>query len=186
MKRVIIIGLAVLISLPAFAQELSKKEQRKLEKELKKEQEAAKAAEMAEVVTAMVEYHRFVLEANMLRDKRGNSVPVTSNINFVSADSLTGVIQVGSNLYVGRNGVGGITIEGQVTEYKYSKHEKSGSYNVSYILRSPVGTYDVQLTVSPDSRADATVRSSTWGNQLRYSGYLVPIGISRVYKGMSL
>ena len=186
MKRVIIIGLAVLIALPTFAQELSKKEQRKLEKELKKEREAEEAAYKAELVTAMVEYQRFVLEANTLRDKRGNSVPVTSNINFVSADSLTGVIQVGSNLYVGRNGVGGITIEGKVSEYKYSKHEKSGSFNISYIVRSPVGSYDVQITAYPDSRADATVRSTTWGDQLRYSGFLVPISLSRVYKGMSL
>ena len=186
MKRVIIIGFAVLISLPAFAQELSKKEQKALEKELKKEQEAAAAAEMAEVVTAMVEYQRFVLEANTLRDKRGNSVPVTSNLNFVSADSLTGVIQVGSNLYVGRNGVGGVTVEGNVTEYKYTKNEKSGSYTITYYLRTPVGSYDVQITVSQNSRADATIRSTLWGDQLRYSGFLVPIGISRVYKGTSL
>jgi hypothetical protein len=186
MKRIAVIVLAVLITLPAYTQELSKKEQRKLEKELKKEQQAVEAAEKAKVVDAMVLYQRYVLEANTLRDKRGNSVPVASNINFISADSLTGVIQVGSNLYVGRNGVGGITIEGNISEYKYTRHERSGSYNITYFLRSPVGTYDVMITVYPDGRADATVRSTTWGDQLRYSGYMVPIGISRVYKGMSL
>jgi hypothetical protein len=186
MKRLILFVFAALVALPAFTQELSKKEQRKLEKELKREQQAAEAAQKAEVVNAMAEYQRFVLEANTLRDKRGNSVPVTSNINFISADSLTGVIQVGSNLYVGRNGVGGITVEGSLSDYEYSKHERSGSFNISYILRSPVGTYDVQITVRPDGRADATVRSTTWGDQLKYSGYMVPIGISRVYKGMSL
>lgn len=186
MKRLICIVVAALIALPAFTQELSKREQRQLEKELKKEQQAAEAAEKAKVVDAMVLYQRFVLEANTLRDKRGNSVPVASNINFISADSLTGVIQVGSNLYVGRNGVGGITIEGSITEYKYSLHERSGSYNITYLLRSPVGSYDVMITAYPDGRADATVRSTTWGDQLRYAGYLVPIGITRVYKGISL
>ena len=186
MKKVTVIIIAALISLPAFTQELSKKEQRQLQKELKKEQQAAEAAQKAQVVTAMVEFQRFVLEADMLRDKRGNSVPVVSNINFISADSLTGVIQVGSHNYVGRNGVGGITVDGSISQYKYSMHERSGSYNVSYMLRTPVGSYDVQISVRPDGRADATVRSTTWGDQLRYSGYLVPLGLSRVFKGMSL
>lgn len=186
MKRVIIFVLAAVLALPAFTQELSKKEQRQLEKELKKEQQAAEAAQKAEVVGAMVEYQRFVLEANTLRDKRGTSVQVSSNINFISADSLTGVIQVGSNTYIGRNGVGGVTVDGSIADYKYTLHEKSGSYNISYFLRTPVGSYDVQITARPDGRADATVRSTTWGDQLRYSGFLVPIGISRVYKGTSL
>ena len=84
MKKIIIFAIAAMVSLPAFTQELSKKEQRKLEKELKKEQQAAAAAQKAEVVTAMVEYQRFVLEANTLRDKRGNSLQVASNINFIS------------------------------------------------------------------------------------------------------
>lgn len=186
MKKTIIFVIAVLLAVPAFTQELSKKEQRKLEKELKKEQQAAEQAEKAALVTAMVQYQRFVLEANTLRDKRGNSVPVVSNINFISADSLTGVIQVGSHTYIGRNGVGGITVDGNISSYEYTIHERSGSYNISYILRTPVGSYDVRISASPDGRAEATVRSTTWGDQLRYSGYLVPLGLSRVYKGMSL
>lgn len=186
MKRIFIFVTAAMVCMTAFTQELSKQEQRKLQKELKKEQQAAEAAQKAQVVTAMVEFQRFVLEADMLRDKRGNSLPVISNINFISADSLTGVIQVGSHTYIGRNGVGGVTVDGTISEYKYSQHERSGSYNITYILRTPVGTYDVQISARPDGRADATVRSTTWGDQLRYSGYLVPLGLSRVFKGMSL
>ncbi|MDF1575969.1 MAG: DUF4251 domain-containing protein [Bacteroidales bacterium] len=186
MKRVIILLLAVLITLPVFSQELSRQEQKKLEKELKKEQKAEEAAKKAAVVDAMVLYRRFVLEANTLKDKRGNSLNVSSNINFIAADSLTGVIQVGSNTYIGSNGVGGVTVEGSISDYKYSKHEKSGSYSVSYYLRTPLGSYDVRLTVYSDGRADADVSSTTWGDRLRYAGYLVPPGISRVFKGNSL
>ncbi|MEA3461676.1 MAG: DUF4251 domain-containing protein, partial [Bacteroidota bacterium] len=163
-----------------------KKEQKQLEKELKKEQKAEEAAQMATVVDAMVQYQRFVLEAHTLRDKRGTSLQVASNINFIAADSLTGVIQVGSNTYIGRNGVGGVTVDGSIADYKYTRHEKSGSYNISYYLRTPVGSYDVRITVYPDGRADADVRSTTWGDRLRYAGNLVPPGISRVFKGTSL
>ena len=186
MKRLLLILFVLLLALPVFTQELSKKEQKQLEKELRKEQQAEEAAKMATVVDAMVQYQRFVLEANTLRDKRGNSLQVSSNINFIAADSLTGVIQVGSNTYIGRNGVGGVTVDGSITEYKYTRHEKSGSYNISYYLRTPVGSYDVTITAYSDGRASADVRSTTWGDRLRYSGNLVPPGISRVFKGSSL
>ena len=186
MKKVIIIVLAALITLPAFTQELSKKEQRKLEKELKNEQKAEEAAQKAEIVNAMVHYQRFVLEANTLRDKRGNSVNVSSNLNFIASDSISGVIQVGSNSYIGSNGVGGVTVSGSISNYKYSINEKSGSYNISYYLRTPVGSYDVRMTAFSDGRADADVSSTTWGSKLRYSGYLVPPAMSRVFEGSSL
>ena len=186
MKSIIIFMMAALFTLPAFTQELSKKELKKLEKELKKEQKAEQAAQKQKVVDAMVQYHRFVLEANTLKDKRGNSLQVSSNINFVASDSISGVIQVGSNTYIGRNGVGGVTVEVSIANYKYTLNERSGSYNITYFLRTPVGSYDVRISVSPDGRADADVSSTTWGDRLRYSGFLVPPGMSRVYKGSSL
>ena len=186
MKRVIIFVFTLLLSIPAFTQELSKKEQKQLEKELKKEQKAEEAAQKSAVVDAMVLYQRFVLEANTLKDKRGNSLQVSANINFIAADSLTGVVQVGSNTYIGRNGVGGITVEGEISDYKFTKHERSGSYHITYFLRTPVGSYDLRITAYPDGRADADVSSTTWGSRLRYSGYLVPPGMSRVFKGSSL
>lgn len=186
MKRFTGIMLALMLAVPAFTQELSKKEQKQLEKELKKEQKAEETARQAEVVRAMVEYHKFVLEVNTLKDRRGNSLQVSSNINFIASDSITGVIQVGSNTYIGRNGVGGVTVEGSITEYKYTTHKNGGSYYITYYLRTPVGSYDVRITAYSDGRADADVSSTTWGDKLHYSGYLVPIGISRVFKGMSL
>jgi len=186
MKKSIAILVMVLLALPAFSQELDKKEQKKLEKELRKEQKAEAAAQQAAIVDAMVQYQKFVLEANTLRDKRGNMLQVNSNINFIAADSLTGVIQVGSNTYIGANGVGGVTVEGTITKYEYIRNERSGSYTVSYYLQTPLGSYDVRMTAFQDGRADADVSSTTWGGRLRYSGNLVPPGISRVYKGMSL
>ena len=185
MKRLLTIVLVTLLALPAFSQELSKKEQKQLEKQLKKEQKAEEAAQKANLVSAMVEYQRFVLEAYSLKDKRGNLVNVSSNINFVAADSLQGVIQVGSNTYIGANGVGGVTVEGSISNYKYTLHERSGSYTISYYLRTPVGSYDVRMTAFSDGRASADVSSTTWGGKLTYNGYLVPPSVSRVYKGIT-
>ena len=114
MKKIIFAGLAITLTISAFSQEqeLSRKEQRKIQKELKKEQQAEMATKRAVEVGLMVEYGRFVLEANKLRDKRGNTVDVPAMLNFIATDSTTGVIQIGSYQYVGLNGVGGLTIEG--------------------------------------------------------------------------
>lgn len=182
MRRIVLLAVALLLVVPVFSQELSKKEQRKLNKELKKEQQAKENEMMSALVKVMLENQRFVLEANQLRDKRGSMVNVSSTINFVAVDSLEGVLQIGSNAYVGMNGVGGITEEGTVANYEYSLNERNGSYNVKYFLRSPGGNYDVQMVVYSNGRADATI-SSTWPGRLTYSGFLVPPGTSRVWKG---
>jgi hypothetical protein len=205
MKRVITIVLAALLTLPAFTQEFSKKEQ----KQLKKEQKAEEAARKAKVLEAMVHHQRFVLEANTLKNKQGKIFNVSSKVNFIAADSLTGAVQVGtysygSYSYIRRNGVGGITVDGTIANYKFTKHEKSGSYYITYNLTTPVGSYEVRLKAYPDGRANADVRSDaplttypdrrmkifysrpTWGDKITYSGYLVPIGISRVFLGASL
>ena len=118
----IIFTAMLMMAASTFAQEpeLSRREMRKLERELKKEQKAEEAAKKSEIVELMVEHGRFVLEADRLRDKRGNTVIVTPMLNFVAADSVAGVLQIGSNQYVGQNGVGGITVEGPIADYEYS------------------------------------------------------------------
>jgi hypothetical protein len=184
MNRLLIIFIALIFSVQGFAQEagLSKREIRKYQKEMKKERKAEEAAKRAELISLMVEYQRFVLEADRLRDRRGNTANVSSMINYIANDSINGVIQIGSDRYVGLNGVGGITLEGPVSNYEYKLDQKSGSYNVSYIVRSATGTYDVRMTVFPDGRADATI-TSNWPGRLNYLGYLVPPSQSKVYKG---
>ena len=186
MKRVITIVLVALLALPAFTQELSKSEQRKLQKQLKKEQQAEELAKSAVVVDAMVTYKKFVLEANSLRDKQGQSIQVTSALNFVAADSTTGVLQIGDDAGIGPNGVGGVTVEGNISDYKFTKNEKNGVYSVSYYLQTPNGTFDVRLTAFPEGRAEAIISNATWGGRIVFSGYLIPPGISRVYKGNAM
>jgi hypothetical protein len=186
MKQILIIVLAIGVVIPAFAQEqeLSKKQQKELQKQLKKEQQAEEATKRALMVGLMVEHRQFVLEADRLKDSQGNTVSVSSMINFIACDSVVGVIQVGSNSYVGSNGVGGITVEGPISNFKSTFNEKNSTYAVSYTVRSTSGTYDVRISVYSDGRADAMV-SSNWPGRITYSGYLVPPSVSKVFKGTS-
>jgi hypothetical protein len=187
MKKIATMVIFLILVATAFSQdqELSKKEQKELQKQIKQEQKAEEAARKAAVVGLMIQHRQFVLEADRLRDKRGNTLNVSSMINFVASDSITGVIQIGSNGYVGLNGVGGITVEGSIANYKYNFNEKNSTYSVSYNVRSSTGTYDVRMTVFSDARADATI-SSSWPGRVEYSGYLVPPSVSKVYKGTSV
>jgi len=184
MRSIVIIAALCLLSVSSLSQELSKKEQRKLYKEIKKEQMAEEVALQAEFVKMMLFQRRFVLEAQQLKDKRGNMIYVSSMINFVAADSINGVIQVGSNSYVGLNGVGGMTVEGSISSYEYTYNEKKGFHYLKYNLHTSSGTYDVRMNISPAGKADATI-SSSWPGKLSYVGNIVPPASSRVFKGRS-
>ena len=183
MHRIIFTVLALILSTGIWVQgqELSRKEK----KQIRKEQQEAELEQKAALTALMVEHHMFVLEADRLRDKRGNTVNVPSNLNFIASDSVVGVIQIGSHQYVGSNGVGGITVEGQIANYEFTHNEKNGTYNISYNVRSSVGYYDVRISVFRDGRADATV-SSNWPGRVNYQGYLVPPSESRVWQGTSI
>ena len=186
MKKIVVILVALLLSVPAWNQGLSKKDQKKLAKELKKEQKAEEAALKALVVKSMVEKASFVLEANQLRGKGGTLITVSSTINFIASDSISGVIQVGNDGgAMGSNGLGGVTVEGRITNYQYTHNPKKGTYAVSYMLKSVTGNYDVRMNVFGEGRADAII-SSNWPGRINYVGYLVPPSLSKVFKGTSL
>ena len=179
--------MAFVLVLGAFSQEevqqLSQKEIKKLQKEQKKAARAAEEERMAEVTNFMVHQQQFVLEADFLSDKYGQRVSVTPTINFVLVDSLVGTVQFGDAQGMGYNGVGGITVDGRVTKYEYSViGKKEDSYSIRLILMSSLGTYDITLMVNSQGYADAQIRGN-WSGQLNYHGKLVPLTLSRVYKG---
>jgi Na+-transporting methylmalonyl-CoA/oxaloacetate decarboxylase gamma subunit len=187
MKTLLTLLLAFVFVLGVFSQEetqqLSKQEIKKLQKEQKKAAKAAEEERMAEVTSFMVHQQQFVLEADYLSDKYGQRVPVTPTINFVLVDSVAGTVQFGSAQDIGYNGVGGVTVDGRITKYEYSViGKKEDSYSIRLILMSSIGTYDITLMVNSQGYADASIRGN-WSGQLNYHGKLVPLTLSRVYKG---
>ncbi len=186
MKTLLSLILASVLVISAYGQDdapLSKKELKAFQKEQKKAQAEAERAEKALVVEQMVTGQRFVLEADYLSDQTGSRQPVQSMINFVRVDSLHSTVQFGEASTLGYNGVGGATIDGKVTDYKYTRTGKSKtSFSVRLNFSSPLGMYDITLMVNPDGNTDAAIRGN-WGGTLNYHGRLVPAHLSRVYKG---
>lgn len=186
MRSIASLLLAFIFTIGAFSQDegrLSKSEIRKLQKEQKKAEQEAEKEQMARLTQIMVEQHRFVLEADFLSDRIGTRVPVQSNINFIMIDSLEGVVQFGSAMSVGYNGVGGATIEGRITKYEYNMiGRKKDNYSLTIVFMSSLGSYDITVMINADGYADATIRGN-WSGALSYHGRLVPLRASKVYKG---
>jgi hypothetical protein len=193
MKTLFIFIGSLFISLAGFPQEqsdqqmMTKKEQKQLAKEYRESVRQAEEKKNVKLTDSLMNQHRFVLEADYISGTSGQRYLVSSNLNFISIDSSEAVLQLGSNTGFGYNGVGGITVEGNITKYKMTKKEgkKGSSYNVTLFIMSNLGTYDIQLWVSSSGQADATVRGNTSGS-LTYSGRIVPINESRVYKARSI
>ena len=189
MKKYMLILGVLFITYTVYSQDdtvsqvMTKQEQKQLAKEKRQAERLADEQQAKEATDQMMQQRQFVLEADYLSGRTGQRVPVTSTLNFIRVDSTEAVLQLGSASGMGYNGVGGITVDGNITKYDMTKKEgkKGTTYNLTLYIMSNIGTYDVQFWISPNGQADATVRSTTRGS-LTYSGRLVPLDESRVYK----
>jgi len=157
----------------------------KTTKESKKEQRKAKMEAEYKMTDSILSARKFVLEAHQLRNKQGAQINVTPNLNFVSVDSLRAVIQIGSNERAGYNGVGGITVDGKVSNWKYAKDDKRKTFTIFLTVQSDLqGIYDVNMTVDYSGYADASISGMRSG-RLTFSGVVHPREDSSVFKGQS-
>ncbi len=123
-----------------------------------------------------------MIEANYLRNLSGYQVPVTSVLNFIMLDSTKAFIQTGSNHRIGYNGVGGVTAEGRIQNYKVTKDPKNLSFYVTFSVMTNIGIYDISINISSDTNATATITGLSRG-RLTWIGQFQNLYNSDVYKG---
>ena len=180
MKKLVLILVLSLSTSFVFAQEanqnssLTKKEKRKAELE-----------RQYRLTKKMVENRNFVLETDFLQNRYGYRVSVSPNINFVKVDSNMAVIQIGSNNRIGPNGVGGVTAKGRITKWEVTQNKKHKTYNVKMFVMTPVGMYDLYLSIRPDGHATARLNGNR-GGKLTFDGDMVPTDNSIAYEGWSI
>jgi hypothetical protein len=95
-----------------------------------------------------------------------------------------GVLQTGSDSRLGSNGVGGVTAEGTVGDYKISRNLKNLTCTVTFNLLTNIGSFNILMTVSADNNATATISGTTSG-RLTWDGHLKTLNKSRVFKGQN-
>jgi len=181
MKKVLVVLLTGFMFFTVQGQEVGKKKlTRKEKKELRRQQDE----DAKKIVDAIIEARQFVLEANLIKNKSGQTFSVSSTINFVMVDSNKAVFQFGSAHTIGVNGVGGATVEGKITKYDVNKREKSGSYYIRINISATTGFYEIRLDISSTGMADAQVTALS-NKKIGYSGRIIPLHESRVFQGMS-
>lgn len=188
-KRLILI-IALLCSAVAAGAQTERRIYTKAEQESAQKREIEKRIEAiqdsirsVEAFTAL-EQLDFVLEANRLSFKRGETAYVTSNTNFVSLSDDKAVIQIAPFHGGGPNGVGGgITLEGRASNIKL-KTDKKGNVTFTMSVSGTGLSATVDISLPKNSyMASVTVNPNFHSNRVTLYGILLPTGRSDVFKG---
>jgi hypothetical protein len=183
MKKPFLSLIILIIAVNLFAQEaLTDRQIRKAQR--KAHRDSVENAEY-QLAKYLVESRKFVLEADFLEHVTGGRTPVTSNLNFIKVDSLKIIAQTSENAGVGSNGIGGATAEGNIIKWSVRNDEKHKSFFITIEAMSNRGLYSVTMEVSSSGKAKARL-FGIGALQLIWDGNIVPIQLSRVFKGKSI
>jgi len=161
--------------------------QNKLTRKEKKETEKIMLAANFYAQDTILNLKEFVLEADYLQGRRGELISVRRNINFIKVQDARGTLQTGStsngfSRSLNDNGVGGVTIEGNISNYKVKRNTKSLSHNVTFELTSSLGTFNINMNIMADNTASATITSAR-STHLTWKGTLVALFNTNVFRG---
>lgn len=185
MKKIVIaVFTAFALNISLYAQEISDEEWLNISRHKRKEIKREQRLEQLERIMDLLESRAWVLEANILQNRYGYTVNIEPNINFVGVSGEESTVQLGSTQRMGLNGLGGITLEGNIIQYELVENKKSGTGATLQISVSGASSGHLSMLIhaSPDGTASATV-SDNFGNRLTYRGRIVPLSESIVYKG---
>jgi len=129
----------------------------------------------------------FVLEATSVTFKNGTTAFVNSSTNFISLKGNKAVVQVSPSSFAsGPNGVGGVTVEGNVTDLQI-RTDKKGRTTLSMNVMGIGINAQVEVYMYPGTnRANATVYPNFNSNTVWLQGTIVPYENSNVFEGNSL
>lgn len=186
MKRVLFMMIALVVCVGIAQAQSVKDERAKVREERRMEQARLDSLYYLQAVKA-IEAKSYVLEADRVIFKRGETAYVSSNTNFVVVDGDKATVQIAFNVPVsGPNGIGGITVDGTITNYE-SKTDKKGTLYINFYVNGVGISARVDITL-PYQGADArvTVSPNFNSNRLTLDGHILPLGQSNIYKGRAL
>ena len=184
MKRLVSI---MMLALFIMVGHIGAQETRELTREEKKAlQERLDSLLYAEAEEA-IEAKAFTLEANQVVFKHGQTAYVTSNTNFVAVDGNKAVVQIAFNIPAsGLNGLGGVTVDGTVSNYETRKDKKGNLYVSMNVMGTGISARVDINVLKGSNRASVTVSPNFNSNRLTLNGVLLPKDRSNVFKGTSL
>lgn len=198
MKQIVILMALLLATLTAGAQNerriytsgelkaMQRRTERKATREQQKQAQAIQDSIYYAKALRALENLDFVVEADQLVFKRGQTAFVSSMTNFISLSDEKAVVQVAPFNGGGPNGVGGVTVEGKASNI-LTKMDKKGNVTFSMNVMGTGISASVRLQLYKGSnRVSVTVSPNFSSNTVTLNGKLLPTEWSSVYKGSSL
>lgn len=195
MKKLIALLAVVLVSASTltFAQEserATKRADRKAQRDaerakMKAEEQAYDAVSYDQAVQALKD-KQFVLEADQVIFRNGQSAFVSTTTNFVMMNGSRATVQIAFNTpYPGPNGIGGVTVDGTASDMKMTT-DKKGNVNCNFSVQGIGISAQVFISLTNGgNNATVTVNPNFNSNTLTLNGNLVPLSQSDVFKGRS-
>lgn len=164
----------------------SRRADRKAQRDAEKARIKAEEARVYADAVQAIKNKEFVLEADRVTFKRGRSVFVTSNTNFIMLNGDRASVQVAFNsAFAGPNGIGGVTVDGTVGEVK-TTIDKKGNVNCNFNVTGVGISAQVSIRLTRGSNnATVTVSPNFHSNRLTLDGKIIPLSESNIFKGRS-
>lgn len=168
MKKLIII----LISLIVMSSCSSTKESKTSSIDMRHEKKLAEQG----IIKNAVETKKYIIKLNRIYFSHGGVTELIPRANFIIIDGDRAVI---STAYLGRQfdikPIAGINVRGRAEEYALTDNLSKGSFQIKMKVKNGgSNAFDIYINISKNGYCTASVSSLKIDN-IRYSGYLVPI-----------
>lgn len=130
----------------------------------------------------------FTLEADQVIFKYGHRAYVSSTTNFVAVNKNRATMQVAFNVPVaGPNGMGGVTLDGNVSNYDIKTNEKGKYTTLTFNVNGIAISSKLVITIYKGSdNAQVDILPNFNSHRISLSGRIIPKSQSFVVKGMSI
>lgn len=187
MKRFILLNfLLSIMALNCICVEVQAQDQKQHRKNSRKEQREIalqQANQQFEVAKQALKDSMFVVEVDRLIGQLGRTVYVSANENFVLMNRDYASVQLAVlSAHEGMNGVGGITLAGNVSDVQ-ERTDKHGNITYQFRVQGNSISSTVIVTLYKGDNQVSVVMNSTFNNgRITFYGRLFPAHASKVFK----
>lgn len=187
MKRLILfnllLGVMALSNISVEAQTQDQVQNRKISREEQKKIAQQQAKQQFEIARQALKDSMFVVEVDRIIGQLGRTVYVSDNENFVLMNHDYASVQLAVlSTHVGMNGVGGITLAGNISDVQ-ERIDKHGNITYQFRVQGNSVSSTVIVTLYKGDNQVSVVMNSTFNNgRITFYGRLLPAHASKVFK----
>lgn len=183
MKKIILF-LCFIVSAMFFVSANNKADMKKIQKAQEKRIQEINDSLMHSVALEAINKMDFVLQVDRVSFKSGNPIYTESSTNFIIAHNGKATVQIAfPRGGLGANGMGGITVEGTVSNVKI-KTDKKGNTTLSFsVMGSSISASIILNLINKSDQGYANVSPNFNSRDMSVYGRIIPYEESVFFKG---